>query len=184
MMNEDQKKAIEYIDENAGIFTGVSDAIWAKPELSVKEFESAKLYCETLRAHGFEVTENLCGIPTAFCGKYGSGKPVIGFLGEYDALSGLSQKAGAAEHDPIVPGGAGHGCGHNMLGAGSLGAAFAVKDYLERTGRPGTVIFFGCPGEEGGAWQGLHGPRGPVERPGLCPLLAPLGRERGRHRHE
>ena len=165
MMNEDQKKAIEYIDENAGIFTGVSDAIWAKPELSVKEFESAKLYCETLRAHGFEVTENLCGIATAFCGKYGSGKPVIGFLGEYDALSGLSQRAGAAEHEPLVPGGAGHGCGHNMLGAGSLGAAFAVKDYLQRTGRPGTVIFFGCPGEEGGAgkaymareglWRGL-----------------------------
>ena len=164
-MNAEQKNAIEYIDENAGIFTGVSDAVWAKPELSLKEFESTRLYCETLRSHGFEVTEGLCGIATAFCGSYGSGRPVVGFLGEYDALSGLSQRAGGVERKPIVPGAPGHGCGHNMLGAGSLAAAFAVKDYLERTGREGTVVFYGCPGEEGGAgkafmareglWRGL-----------------------------
>lgn len=164
-MNDFQKKAIEYIDENAGIFTGVSDAVWARPELSLKEFESAALYCSVLREHGFEVTEGLCGIKTAFCGKFGEGKPVIGILGEYDALSGLSQAADCAEKKPLVPGGPGHGCGHNMLGAGALGAAFAVKDYLESTGRSGTVIFFGCPGEEGGAgkafmareglWRGL-----------------------------
>lgn len=164
-MNENQKKAMEYIDGNAGIFTGVSNAVWAKPELSLKEFESTRLYCETLRSHGFEVTEGLCGIATAFCGSYGSGRPVVGFLGEYDALSGLSQRAGGIEREPIVSGAPGHGCGHNMLGAGSLAAAFAVKDYLERTGREGTVIFYGCPGEEGGAgkafmareglWRGL-----------------------------
>lgn len=164
-MNENQKKAMEYIDGNAGIFTGVSDEVWAKPELSLKEFESTRLYCETLRSHGFEVTEGLCGIATAFCGSYGSGRPVVGFLGEYDALSGLSQRAGGVEREPIVPGAPGHGCGHNMLGAGSLAAAFAVKDYLERTGREGTVVFYGCPGEEGGAgkafmareglWRGL-----------------------------
>ena len=150
-MNESQKNAIKYIDENAGIFTGVSDAIWARPELSLKEFASAKLYCDTLRKYGFEVTEELAGIKTAFCGKYGSGRPVIGILGEYDALSGLSQAAGCPEHKPLVEGGPGHGCGHNMLGAGALGAAFAVKDYLEKTGHSGTVIFYGCPGEEGGA---------------------------------
>ena len=79
-MNAEQKNAIEYIDENAGIFTGVSDAVWAKPELSLKEFESTRLYCETLRSHGFEVTEGLCGIATAFCGSYGSGRPVVGHL--------------------------------------------------------------------------------------------------------
>ena len=67
-MNDFQKKAIEYIDENAGIFTGVSDAVWSRPELSLKEFESAALYCSVLREHGFEVTEGLCGIKTAFCG--------------------------------------------------------------------------------------------------------------------
>ena len=150
-MNDYQKNAIKYIDENAGIFTGVSDAVWARPELSLKEFESAKLYCDTLRKYGFEVTEELAGIKTAFCGRYGSGRPVIGILGEYDALSGLSQAAGCPEHKPLVEGGAGHGCGHNMLGAGALGAAFAVKDFLEKTGHSGTVIFYGCPGEEGGA---------------------------------
>ena len=150
-MNDYQKNAIKYIDENAGIFTGVSDAVWAKPELSLKEFESAKLYCDTLRKYGFEVTEGLAGVATAFCGRYGSGRPVIGILGEFDALSGLSQAAGCSEHKPLVEGGPGHGCGHNMLGAGALGAAFAVKDYLEKSGKPGTVIFYGCPGEEGGA---------------------------------
>lgn len=150
-MNDYQKNAIKYIDENAGIFTGVSDAIWAKPELSLKEFESAKLYCDTLRKYGFEVTEGLAGVETAFCGRYGSGRPVIGILGEFDALSGLSQAAGCAEHSPLVEGAPGHGCGHNMLGAGALGAAFAVKDYLEKSGHSGTVIFYGCPGEEGGA---------------------------------
>lgn len=150
-MNDYQKNAIKYIDENAGIFTGVSDAVWAKPELSLKEFESARLYCDTLRKYGFEVTEGLAGVATAFCGRYGSGRPVIGILGEFDALSGLSQAAGCAEHSPLVEGGPGHGCGHNMLGAGALGAAFAVKDYLEKSGQPGTVIFYGCPGEEGGA---------------------------------
>ncbi len=150
-MNEFQKNAIKYIDENAGIFTGVSDAVWGYAELSLKEFKSAKLYCGTLREHGFEVTEGLAGVKTAFCGKYGSGRPVIGILGEFDALSGLSQAAGECSRHPVTEGAPGHGCGHNMLGAGSLGAAFAVKDYLEKSGRPGTVIFFGCPGEEGGA---------------------------------
>ena len=164
-MNDFQKKAIEYIDENAGIFTGVSDAVWSRPELSLKEFESAALYCSVLREHGFEVTEGLCGIKTAFCGKFGEGKPVIGILGEYDALSGLSQEAACAQKRPLVPGGPGHGCGHNMLGAGALGAAFAIKDFLESSGESGTVIFYGCPGEEGGAgkafmareglWRGL-----------------------------
>ena len=76
---------------------------------------------------------------------------MIGILGEFDALSGLSQTAGAEEYAPLVPGGSGHGCGHNLLGAGSLAAAVAVKKYLELSGNSGTVIYFGCPGEEGGA---------------------------------
>ena len=111
------------------------------------------MYVEALQEAGFEVETGLADIDTAFCGKYvsGSGKPVIGILGEFDALSGLSQKAATPYHDPLVPGGSGHGCGHNMLGAASFGAALAVKKYLETTGADGTVIFFGCPGEEGGA---------------------------------
>ncbi len=151
VMNENKQKALAFIDETAEIYESVSDRIWDSPELSLKEYKAAALYCETLRALGFEVTEKLCGIDTAFCASFGAGSPVIGILGEFDALSGLSQAAGATEEKPLVPGGAGHGCGHNLLGAGSLAAAAAVKRYLESSGKRGTVIFFGCPGEEGGS---------------------------------
>ena len=150
-MNQSKQIAIEYVDTRAEFFCALADTIWANPELSLKEFGSTASYCAALRELGFAVTEKLCGIDTAFCGSYGSGRPVIGILGEFDALSGLSQKAGSAQPEPLVPGGSGHGCGHNLLGAGSLAAAAAVKAYLEKTGRPGTVIFYGCPGEEGGS---------------------------------
>ncbi len=150
-MNELKRAALAAVDENAALYEKIAEQIWENPELSLKEYKAAELYCETLRSLGFTVTEKLGGIDTAFCGSFGSGKPVIGILGEYDALSGLSQKAGTAEESPLVPGGAGHGCGHNLLGAGSLAAAAAVKDYLEKSGKDGTVVFFGCPGEEGGS---------------------------------
>lgn len=150
-MNEVKRAVSEYIDRNAKVFTDVSDAVWADPELSLKEFHAAKLYCDVLREQGFTVEENLCGIKTAFSGTFGSGRPIIGILGEFDALSGLSQKAGEIRREEVTEGGCGHGCGHNMLGAGALAAACAVKDHLEKTHKQGTVIFFGCPGEEGGA---------------------------------
>lgn len=146
-----KKDALAVIDEKQDVFTGVSDQIWEYAELSLLEYKSMELYCKVLSENGFAVEKGLCNVPTAFSGTYGSGKPVIGILGEFDALSGLSQKCGTAQREELVPGGCGHGCGHNMLGAGSLAAAFAVKAYLEKTGKPGTVIFFGCPGEEGGA---------------------------------
>ena len=150
-MNTEKKTALSRIDERASLFEEIANRIWENPELSLKEFRSAALYCEKLRELGFVVTENLCGIPTAFCGSWGSGRPMIGILGEFDALSGLSQEAGAITPAPVVEGGNGHGCGHNLLGAGALAAAYAVKCWLEATGSPGTVIFYGCPGEEGGA---------------------------------
>ena len=150
-MSELKNLALGSVDEKSALFESVANKIWDNPELSLKEFGAAKLYCDTLRAEGFKVEENICGIKTAFSGKFGEGKPVIGILGEFDALSGLSQTAGAEEYAPLVPGGSGHGCGHNLLGAGSLAAAVAVKKYLELSGKPGTVIYFGCPGEEGGA---------------------------------
>ena len=150
-MRADKLEALSVIDRQADFFRELADEIWDHPELSLKEFRAADLYCRKLRELGFEVTEKLCGIETAFCGRFGSGGPVIGILGEFDALSGLSQEAGSTEAKPLVPGGNGHGCGHNLLGVGSLAAACAVKEWLEKTGRPGTVIFFGCPGEEGGA---------------------------------
>ena len=150
-MREDKLRALSVIEEHAELFRGMADEIWENPELSLKEYRAAELYCGKLRELGFTVTENLCNIPTAFCGSFGSSRPVIGILGEFDALSGLSQKAGASEPVPVTPGGNGHGCGHNLLGVGSLAAACAVKAWLEKSGGPGTVIFFGCPGEEGGA---------------------------------
>ena len=148
----DKKTCQNYIDEKQDVICQTSDSIWEYAELSLKEYKSCALYCKLLKEEGFEVTSPYAGIETAFAAKYGSGKPVIGILAEYDALSGLSQKAGKTVRDELVSGGSGHGCGHNMFGAGSMGAAFAVKKYLsEKPAGSGTVIFFGCPGEEGGA---------------------------------
>lgn len=150
-LTDNKQQAVRYVDENAALFTGVSDQIWEYAELSLKEFKSADLYCEKAAALGFEVTRGICNIDTAFVAKYGQGRPYIGILAEYDALSGLSQTAQEDHQCELVPGGCGHGCGHNLLGAGAFAAAAAVKDYLEKTKTPGTVFFYGCPGEEGGA---------------------------------
>ncbi len=107
---------------------------------------------------GFEVTENLAGIPTAFSGRFGSGHPVIGVLAEFDALSGLSQEGGVTEKRS-AGGACGHGCGHNLLGTASLGAAIAIKRFLETQTCSGTVILFGCPRRGGRLRQGVHGAR-------------------------
>ena len=146
-----KKLAQSFIEERGGEFAALSHEIWNYAELSLKEFRSAALYIEKLKAEGFSVTEKLGGISTAFSGIWGSGKPVIGILGEFDALSGLSQAAGETAPRPLTPGGPGHGCGHNMLGAAAFAAACGVKRFLEMSALSGTVVFFGCPGEEGGA---------------------------------
>ena len=151
VMNTNKLKVLDYLEKNAGLFTALSDYIWENPELSLKEYRSAAAYIRILKENGFEVKENLGGIGTAFSGSFGRGRPVIAFLGEFDALSGMSQEKNSAACSPLVPGGAGHGCGHNLLGAGSLAAAFALKEYLSESQREGTVVFYGCPGEEGGA---------------------------------
>ena len=161
----DKKELYAYIDENKGIFEELSDKIWEYAEISLKEHKSAETYKALLEELGFKVETGLAGVETAFSGTFGSGKPIIGILGEFDALSGLSQKSGLTVHDELIIGGSGHGCGHNLLGAGSLSAAYAVKKYLEEKGEgSGTVIFYGCPGEEGGA--GKAGPAQPGLRGG------------------
>jgi len=141
---------LSVVDEKKDLLTGIADRLWDHPETAFVETYATKLLCDALRAEGFTVQENLANIPTAFSGTFGSGKPVIGFLGEYDALSGLDQTAGITmqQGDSTKDG---HGCGHHLLGVGSLGAAIAAKRYLEETGKEGTVIYFGCPGEEGGS---------------------------------
>ena len=147
-----KKQLFSQIESKHSTFAALSDKIWDTPELSLKEHKSMAEYVALLTELGFTVETGLAGVETAFSGTYGSGKPVIGFLGEFDALSGLSQKSGVTHKEPIVSGGCGHGCGHNLLGAGALAAASAIKEYLAEKGEgSGTVIFFGCPGEEGNA---------------------------------
>ena len=150
-MTTEKQAAIAAIEEKADLVAQVADQIWSFAELSLQEEQSAALYCRVLEQEGFTVEKGICSIPTAFSATYGSGRPIIGFLAEYDALSGLSQKGGSLERQELVPGGCGHGCGHNLLGAGALAAALGVKAYLESTKTPGTVVLYGCPGEEGGA---------------------------------
>lgn len=139
----------DFIDGKSPVIFDLSDKIWEFAELSMLEFRSADAYCDLMEREGFHVQKNLCGIPTAFSGSFGSGSPRIGILGEFDALSGLSQVANATEQQNLIPGGCGHGCGHNLLGAASLAAAMAIKDQIEKGNLSGTVIFYGCPGEEG-----------------------------------
>lgn len=139
------------IEQKRETFIHLSDCIWDYAETRFEEFRSAELLCQALEQEGFTVERGAGGIPTAFVGSYGSGYPVVGLLGEFDALSGLSQKKATPEAEPVVPGGNGHGCGHNLLGTGSLAAAVALKQYMEENGIPGTVRYYGCPGEEGGS---------------------------------
>ena len=139
------------VEVHAPDLIGLSDRVWGMPETLYGEYRSAAEHAAMLKAKGFRVSEGVAGIPTAVTGEAGEGGPVIAILGEYDALPGLSQVAGIAEPKELEPGGNGHGCGHNLLGAASLLAACAVKDWLEATGTPGRVRYYGCPAEEGGA---------------------------------
>ena len=150
-MTKEKLTAIAAIEEKKHLVADVADRIWGFAELSLQEEKSAELYCDILEREGFFVEKGICNIPTAFSASYGSGHPVIGILAEYDALSGLSQKAGSLEREERESGGCGHGCGHNLLGAGAFAAALGVKAYLDSAGTSGTVILYGCPGEEGGA---------------------------------
>ena len=141
---------LSVVDERRDMLDRLSDEIWEYAELAFSEYSSAEALTRALEAEGFAVQKGLAGIPTAFSGRFGNGGPVIGILGEFDALSGLGQIADATQCEPDGKP-AGHGCGHNLLGVGSLGAAMAVKRFLEISGRPGTVVCYGCPGEEGGS---------------------------------
>lgn len=146
-----KSKIIENIDNLAEELYTISDGIWDHPETGYKEHYAVESLTTSLKKHGFKVKDDYGSIPTAFTGEYGSGHPVIGFLGEFDALSELSQKENVFEKEEVAKGMPGHGCGHNLLGVGSLGAAIATKQYLEENNLPGTVIYFGCPSEEEGS---------------------------------
>ena len=140
-----------HVDAHREAFIGLADRVFDTPELAYTEVKSCAAHTEMLRQQGFRVREAVAGIPTAVIGEAGSGGPVIAILGEYDALPGLSQQPGLAEPRMIDDSGFGHGCGHNLLGAAAMLAATAVKDWLAAEGIEGTVRYYGCPAEEGGA---------------------------------
>lgn len=132
-------------------FTTLSDSIWDFAELKFEERQSSGVLANALEENGFAVRRGVAGMDTAFIGEFGHGRPVIAFLGEFDALAGMSQMAGVAEAKPLESDATGHGCGHNLLGVGSLMAAIALARHLKANNLPGTVRYYGCPGEEGGS---------------------------------
>jgi len=152
------------IDFKAEKITKVSDCVWECAELAFSEHKSAQHIMGALKEEGFEVSFPVYNVPNAFTGSFGSGKPVIGILGEFDALANLNQQADIPEKKVIIPGASGHGCGHNLLGTGSLAAVIAIKKYLEKTGKPGTVIYYGCPGEEGGSGKAFMAREGAFDQ--------------------
>ena len=138
---------IEFIDNEKELLIKVSDKIWEYAEIALLEQESSKLLEGILESQGFAVEKDVADLPTAFVATYGSGTPVIGILAEYDALPGLSQDSEPFKK-VLAEGEAGHGCGHNLFAAGSLGAALGLKDVMEKHGLKGTLKLFGCPAEE------------------------------------
>lgn len=143
------EKYLDIIDENKELICKISDYIYDHPETSFEEYKSSKFLADALEANGFEVTYNIASIPTAFKATYGSGKPSLGILAEYDGLSGMSQEGGMTEPKSIDGMDKVHSCGHNLFAGGSFAAALAVKEYIKETGK-GSITLFGCPGEEGG----------------------------------
>jgi aminobenzoyl-glutamate utilization protein B len=142
-----KRAAINSVERHAADLTLLSDRIWAYAETALRETRSAAALADYAEQQGFKVERGVAGMPTAFVATYGSGRPVIGIMGEYDALPGISQKASPVQ-EPLEPGAAGHGCGHNLFGAASLGAAVAIKEQIAAGKLKGTVKFFGTPAEE------------------------------------
>ncbi|MEA1898518.1 MAG: amidohydrolase, partial [Bacteroidota bacterium] len=139
-----------FLNNNKEEYVKIAFEIWNNPELGYLEFESSKKLQDLLAKEGFTIEKGVAGLPTAFIASYGKGSPIIGIMGEFDALPGLSQKA-IPEKVPVVENGPGHGCGHHVFGVASAAAAISVKHWLEESGTPGTIKFFGTPAEEGGS---------------------------------
>nr|UWI50502.1 M20 family metallopeptidase [Clostridioides difficile] len=141
-----KKFIIDYIDKIQGELREVSDKIWNNPELQYKEYYASNLQKEYLKSYEFNINE-VNNMDTAFVASYGEGNPIIAVLGEYDALDGLSQKV-TTKKEPALEDGAGHGCGHNLLGTGSMGASIAIKELIKTKKLKGTIKYYGCPAEE------------------------------------
>jgi len=146
-LNKTKEAVLASIENHTSNLIQISDAIWHLAETAFEENQSSKILADYAQSQGFKVERGVAGEPTAFVATYGSGKPVISVLGEFDALPGLSQKTEPTKN-PVIDGNPGHGCGHNLFGAASLGAAIAIKEQIENGTLKGTVIFFGTPSEE------------------------------------
>ena len=146
-IDEIKKEIKQSIEKQKVNLIKTSDAIWEFAETSLLEFESSKILIDYARKNGFKVSSGVAGIKTAFTASYGQGRPIIGILGEFDANAGISQKLQPTK-EARIPGAAGHGCGHNLFGTASLGAAVAIKEQIEKGNIKGTVIFYGTPAEE------------------------------------
>ncbi len=146
-LTPNKQSIIQSVEKNTGDYTKMSDAIWAYAETALKEYKSSTLLADYAEGKGFRVNRGVAGMPTAFTAEFGSGKPVIGIMGEYDALPGISQKA-QPNKEPLEVGGNGHGCGHNLFGVASLSAAIAIKDLIQSGKLKGTIRFYGTPAEE------------------------------------
>jgi aminobenzoyl-glutamate utilization protein B len=147
--NDTVQNITDWLDQNQSQFIAMADQIWHNPELAWREFNASRLQADWLEKEGFSIRWDIGGIQTAFIAEWGQGKPILGFIGEYDALPGLSQKLQFAR-EPIKEGDPGHGCGHNLLGTGAVASAAALKKWLQAHPQPGTVRYYGCPAEEEG----------------------------------
>jgi aminobenzoyl-glutamate utilization protein B len=146
-MSKEKQTALEWIEQNEKLLTDVHQKIWELAEVGLQEFRTAKVLMDILEKNGFKMEKGVAGMPSAFVATYGSGKPTIGIMGELDALPGISNKA-VPYKEPLVEGGAGHGCGHNSYATTALGGALAAKTAMVEHKIPGTVKCFGCPAEE------------------------------------
>ena len=138
---------LDHLSENDEELTYIAKQIWDHPQVALQEEFASKLLADKLEAAGFAISWGAGGMPTAFIAEWGVGAPIVGFLGEYDALPGLSQEL-TSEKSAIEAGGPGHGCGHNLFGTACVGSVLALKSAMERQGIEGRIRFYGCPAEE------------------------------------
>jgi aminobenzoyl-glutamate utilization protein B len=174
-MNPVAVRLVECIDSNQRIFTGLSDSIWDFAELGYREVQSSQLLSNTLTEAGFKVETGVAEIPTAFVASYTRGAgPVIALLGEFDALPGLSQ-ACLPYKQPLLNGAPGHGCGHNLLGVAGIASCFALQQALDAGAIQGTIRYYGCPAEEGGAAKAFMAKAGLFHAVDICLTWHPDG---------
>lgn len=142
-----KEEAVASIEKHRAELVDLANQVWAFAETALREYRSSKLLADYAEKQGFRVERGVAGMPTAFIASYGEGRPIIGIMGEYDALPGISQKASPVK-EPLQAGAAGHGCGHNLFGAASMGAAVAIKELIAAGKLKGTIRFYGTPAEE------------------------------------